>query len=83
MSDEVLFQRTGSTNPLGVLDDELPKIRIGSETLARLRLIAAQEGMSVSEFVRLHLECKAFGVDVVANVSANRIRRVGGNGVQG
>lgn len=77
-----LFQRTGHTNPLGALDDELPRMRMGSETIARLRVFAAQEGMSLSEFVRMFLEGLAFGPDVVIEATADRIRRVCGNGVQ-
>lgn len=76
------FQRTGTTNPLGVFDDELPKIRINSETLARARMLAAQEGLSVSEWVRLHVETRVWGVETLANMHAERVRRVGGNGVQ-
>lgn len=76
------FQRTGVTNPLGSYDDELPKIRINSETLARARMLAAQEGLSVSEWIRLHVETRVWGVETLANMHAERVRRVGGNGVQ-
>lgn len=75
------FQRTGSSNPLGKLDADLPKQRINGETLARLQLQAAEAGMSLAEFVRLVLDCKAFGSEHVASLHAERIRRVGAIGV--
>ncbi|MGV8822998.1 MAG: hypothetical protein ACWA66_02105 [Methylibium petroleiphilum] len=74
------FQRTGSSSPLGKLDAELPKQRINSETIARLQLQAAEAGMSLAEFVRLVLDCKAFGSEHVASLHADRIRRVGAIG---
>lgn len=76
--DDTAFQRTGNSNPLGKLDAENPKFRIGSETLARLQLKASEAGMTLAEFERTVLEAVAFGADHVANVHAERIRRVVG-----
>jgi len=74
--DDVMFQRTGNSNPLGKLDAENPKFRIGSETLARLQLKAAQAGMSLSEYERTILEADAWGADHIVSLHADRIRRV-------
>lgn len=79
MSGDSSFQRTGTSSPLGKLDAELPKQRISSETLGRLQLLAAESGMSLAEFVRLVLDGRAWGAAHVANVHAERVRRVVGN----
>jgi hypothetical protein len=42
-----------------------------------LQLEATKQGIPLSEFVRLVLECVAYGTDAVANSEAERIRRVG------
>jgi hypothetical protein len=72
-----LLSRSGFTSPRGKLDSELPKIRLHGETLALLQLEATKQGIPLSEFVRLVLECVAYGTDAVANSEADRIRRVG------
>jgi hypothetical protein len=72
-----LLSRGGFTSHRGKLDSELPRVRCHSETVAMLQLRAAEHGVPLSEFVRLVLECVAFGTDAVANSEAERIRRVG------
>lgn len=73
------LSRSGSTSPLGKLNCELPKIRISEATDMVLRHKAAEEGLSLSEFVRIHLDAIAFGPDHVAMMAADRVRRVAAN----
>jgi hypothetical protein len=73
------LSRSGSTSPLGKLNCELPKIRISEATDLVLRHKAAEEGLSLSEFVRIHLDAIAFGPDHVAMMAADRVRRVAAN----
>ena len=73
------LSRSGSTSPLGKLSSELPKIRISEATDMVLRHKAAEEGLSLSEFVRIHLDAIAFGPDHVAMMAADRVRRVAAN----
>lgn len=73
------LSRSGFTGPLGKLDAVLPKIRISTDTLKVLRHKASEEGLAFSEYVRIRLDCVAFGVDHVATIAADRVRRVGAN----
>jgi hypothetical protein len=72
-----LLSRSGFSHPRGKMDSFLPKVRIHAETVAVLQLRAAEHGMPMSEFVRIVLECVAFGTDDTASVQADRIRQVG------
>lgn len=72
-----LLSRTGLSHPMGKLDAELGKVRVHSETLLALQVRAAEHGMSLSEFVRVVLECAVFGTDSMATIAAERVRRVG------
>ena len=74
---QLLLSRSGMSHPRGKLDAELGKVRMHSETVAVLQVMAAQQGMSLSEFVRIHLDCVAWGAEAVATMAADRIRRVG------
>lgn len=76
---DVAFMRTGNSNPLGKLDAENPKFRIGSETLARLQLKAAEAGMTLAEYERMVLEANAWGAEHVVMLHADRVRRVVGS----
>lgn len=79
----VLFSRKGVSSPLGKLDDELPKIRISSFTMAVLKRMAAEADMNPSEFVRTRLDVLAFGVDEVKRMRStqlDRVVRMGGAG---
>jgi hypothetical protein len=75
--DGPVLSRTGISHPRGKLDAELGKVRMHSETVALLQLRAAEHGMTLSEFVRVALECLVYGTESAASVSADRIRRVG------
>lgn len=66
-------------NPLGKLDDELPKQRIHSEVKERLREQAQRSGMKLMDYIRLVLTAKAFGPDTLATMHADRIRQVCGS----
>lgn len=58
------------------LTDEMPKIRMSDETMLVLRRKAAATHMSLSEYVRMRLDIFAFGEDHIANLCAERARRV-------
>ena len=73
------MSRTGVSGNLGKLDDYLEKMRISGDTKQQLTIQAAQVGMPLCEYIRMLLDCKAWGVEHVANMAAERIRRVGGN----
>lgn len=78
---EVLLSRSGSSSPLGTkLDAELPKLRISYETFAGLQRLATQCDMNLSEYIRTHWDCHVHGVDHVATLAAERVRRAVGMG---
>ena len=60
MSDEGLFARSGSTHPLGKLDDEL-RVDCHSAVRDLLRGMAHETGMSESEYIRHIVYAHAFG----------------------
>lgn len=77
MDDEIELSRTGYTGALGTkLLGELPKQRIHLDTQIELQRLAAEAGIPLAEYVRLLLDTHVFGVDAVANMAAERIRRV-------
>lgn len=73
---DALLARSGTSSAFGKLDDVLDQMRIDSETKSRLQAMAAEAGMSLTEFVRMRLQAVAFGDEHVASVYAERIRRV-------
>jgi hypothetical protein len=78
--DFPLESRTGTTNVLGKLVGELPKQRISLDTLETLQRKAADVEMSLAEYVRTLLDCHCFGEEHIANLQAERVRRVVGMG---
>jgi hypothetical protein len=58
------------------LTDEMPKIRMSDETMLILRRKAAAAHMNLTEYVRMRLDIFAFGEDHIANLCADRARRV-------
>ncbi len=77
--DYAALSRTGTTGALGKLTEEL-KVRISYPTLDGLRRLAAEHDMPLAEYVRMKLDCDVHGADHVANVMADRVRRVAGTG---
>lgn len=75
--DEVRFQRSGFSNPLGKYDIWFEKFRFDSESMARLQLKAAQRGMPVAEYARFVLHIDAWGVEHVKSVYLARFEGVG------
>jgi hypothetical protein len=76
-SDLPLLARNGIGHPLGKMTAELGRVRMNEETLLALQAKAVEHGMTLSEYVRVVLECAVFGADVMASIAADRIRRVG------
>lgn len=72
-----LLSRNGMSHPMGKFDAEPPKVRMHSQTVGVLQILAAEHGIPLSELVRIVLECVAYGTDTAASVAADRIRRVG------
>lgn len=77
----IALARTGQSDILGDLDDELPTLRINGDAMVELerRWRATRLVRSRSEYVRLVLYTNLFGEEHVANLYAERIRRVVGN----
>ena len=76
----IAFQRIArSGGAVGKLDDAIEAFRINSETKARLQVLASQSDMNLTEFVRLVLECRAWGAEHVASLAAERIRQAVGS----
>lgn len=76
------FTRTGHTHPLGTFNAQLERINMHAQTIDILRGMAAKQGLTLSEFVRLHLDAVAYGLDGVARMHAERVKRiVSGEGV--
>jgi hypothetical protein len=74
--------RTGTTSVLGKLMGELPKQRMSLETLEMLQRKASAVDMTLAEYVRTLLDCHCFGEEHIANLQAERIRRVVGTRVR-
>jgi hypothetical protein len=74
--DFPLESRTGSTNLLGKLDAELPKMRMTLETLQVLQRKAAAADLTLAEYVRMVLDVNAWGEQHIASLAAARIRQV-------
>ena len=77
--DDVLFSRGAASHPFGKLDDKLPDIAMHSRTMDKLRGIAAELGVTVSELVRTTLEARAWGPSHIESLAAERVRRIAGN----
>lgn len=79
IDDDALLSR-GSFNALGTsLDDVIDSFRIDTETKTEARRKAAAEGMNLTEWIRTQIQGAVWGSEFVANVHAQRIRRVLGN----
>lgn len=74
--DQQGFSRSGTTHPLGPFDAQLERINMHSQTIDILRGLAARKGLNLSEFLRLHLESVAYGVDGMQRMQAEHIRRI-------
>lgn len=75
-----LESRSNSSNPLGKLTAEIPKMKVSEETKEILELEARKVGMTLTEFARSVLEVRAHGFDMVARLQADRLRVVAGMG---
>lgn len=75
-TDETGFARLGGTHPLGVFDAQLERINMHAQTIDILRGKAAAQGLSLSEFIRMHLDAVAYGVEGVQRMHADRIKRI-------
>lgn len=73
---EAGFTRTGCTHPLGTFDAQLERINMHAQTIDILRGLAARKGLNLSEFLRLHLESLAYGVEGVQRMHSEHIRRI-------
>ncbi len=71
--NDTAFARTGTSSPFGKLDDVLPKQKISSFTLARLKEQAGQAGKTLAEYLRLVLDTQAHGVDTVKRMRADEV----------
>lgn len=78
-NEEIAFSRTSQSDVFGKLDAELQAIRMDSETLLKLHQEANEVGMNITEFCRIVLRGRVWGVDHIATVSAERVRRAIGN----
>lgn len=76
------FARTPGRDIFGKLDGSLPEIRVPFDVEEDARRAAAAEGMEVSSWLRELVYGSLYGVDHVATLHANRIRRVLGNAGQ-
>lgn len=74
--DQAGFSRSGTTHPLGPFDAQLERINMHSQTIDILRGMAARKGLNMSEFLRLHLESVAYGVDGMQRMQADHLRRI-------
>ena len=74
------LSRSGSTSPLGKLDDELPKQRISSLTKSELQRQANECDMPLAEYIRVKLDVIAFGPDMVRRMHRERADLVVGMG---
>ena len=70
------FSRSGTTHPLGNFDAQLERINMHAQTIDILRGLAARKGLNLSEFLRLHLESVAYGVDGMQRMQAEHLRRI-------
>lgn len=70
------FSRSGATHPLGAFDAQLERINMHGQTIDILRGLAARKGLNLSEFLRLHLESVAYGVDGMQRMQAEHLRRI-------
>lgn len=79
MSDKPpAFSRAIPSALIGTYDDQLPAIRVHSETKRILDRLAHEAGLPLNEFVRLLVMIRAHGVDEVAKVQAHRLSVVSG-----
>ncbi len=74
--DQQGFSRSGTAHPLGNFDAQLERINMHSQTIDILRGLAARKGLNLSEFLRLHLESVAYGVDGMQRMQAEHLRRI-------
>lgn len=74
--DQAGFSRSGTTHPLGPFDAQLERINMHAQTIDILRGMAARKGLNLSEFVRLHIESVAYGVDGMQRMQADHLRRI-------
>ena len=74
------LHRSGFSNPFGKLNFELPKVKLPDETGEILTQLAAQNGQSMNEFVRMVLMVRAHGVDAMLSVERQRLMSAAGTG---
>jgi len=67
------FHRTGKTSPLGKLDDRIETFRIESIVKARLRVLAAQQGIPLSELMQSICRVVAYGPDELKRMHSDDV----------
>lgn len=63
-------------NSRGKLDAEFPKFKCHSDTLAKARQLAAREGLTLSEFARILVDCAVYGTEGAARMAEDKVRKV-------
>lgn len=71
-----VLSRNGVSSPFGKLDASLPKTMISSLTLAELQRQAAQNDMTLAEYVRMILDIRAHGLCAMKRMHDERLERV-------
>jgi hypothetical protein len=71
------FARKGETSPLGKLDDRIDPFKIEGVVKAELNRQAAENDMTLAEYMREISRIVALGRDTVKSLYATRIERVG------
>lgn len=82
-TDQVMFARSGQSDVFGKLDCELPTLRFNSDADFELERRWRASGMgSKSEYIRTVLYVNLFGIEHIANLQAERVRRAIGNAME-
>ncbi len=77
--NSTMSARGPTSDIFGKLDTAVPEVRINSDALEILRRKAADNQMTLSEWIRIRLYVDAMGLDHVLSVNEARIRRASGN----
>lgn len=78
----VMWSRSaGLLSQSGNADAEL-KTKVSDEAADDFRLLARSMDMTVSEFLRIMVYTRLYGVEGVASMTANQLARVAGSGLE-
>lgn len=81
-ADEPAFSRKGISSPFGKFTATFPRFKGPEETHQKLTEIAAENGMTLAEFIREMCIVRAHGEEAVRSVHVQRIAVVTGKGHQ-